>query len=107
MEGELPEEQKQGEAGAANYGPRPISSLLHDAPGVPDTEPCAPPKVAPAKITALLAARDKHDKREVAILEGRTNRQWWPVCLKRGAFSVGEKVLFVHTGGASGLFAVR
>ena len=98
MEGDLPEEQKQQETGAANYGPRPISSLLHDAPGVPDTESCMPPKVAPAKITAVFAAHDKHDKREVAILEGRTSKQWWPVCLKRGAFSVGEKVLFVTAG---------
>lgn len=78
--------------------PCPIASFLCNAPGAPDTESCTPPKVAPAKIAAILEVHERHDKREVAILEGRDKDQWWPVCVKRGLFNVGEKVLFVSAG---------
>ena len=82
----------------ANNAPRPIASFLSDAPGAPDTEPRTPPKVAPAKVAAILEVHDKREKYEVAILEGRYKSHWWPVCLKRGLFKVGETVLFVAAG---------
>ena len=91
-------EEQTTDDGARSSAPRPIVPFLRGKPGVPDTEPCRPPKVAPAKIAAILEARDRHDRFEVAILEGRHRSQWWPVCVKRGTFSPGEKVLFVAAG---------
>lgn len=91
-------EEKSAADEPSVIAPCPIASFLCDAPGAPDTEPCTPPKVAPARITAILEVHEKHDKREVAILEGRDKDQWWPVCVKRGLFNVGEKVLFVSAG---------
>lgn len=89
---------EEGKKPVANNAPRPIASFLSDAPGAPGTESHTPPKVTLAKIAAILEVHDKREKYEVAILEGRYKSHWWPVCLKRGLFNVGEKVLFVAAG---------